>query len=121
VSGQVLGPARIEALRSALESRRDELEAQLGSGGEAAKPVSLDQQSVGRVSRVDAIQQQQMAIAGRDQAEQQLRQVTLALGRIEDGVYGYCLQCGEPIAQARLEAQPQAGLCLDCQSAAEQG
>jgi DnaK suppressor protein len=115
-----LGRQQIEALRAGLESRRDELEKQLGMGGETTRPVPLDQQSVGRVSRVDAIQQQQMALAGREQAERLLRQVTLALKRIDDGVYGYCLQCGEPIARARLEAQPQASLCLDCQSAAEQ-
>ena len=121
MSGQVLGPEQIEALRAVLEARREELEAQLESGGEAARPVSLDQQSVGRVSRADAIQQQQMALAGRGQAEQLLRQVTLALGRIEDGIYGSCLRCGEPISTARLEVQPQAGLCIDCQSATERG
>lgn len=119
MTAKELGKPQIEALRAALETRRVELENQLSMGGEAAKPVSLDQQSVGRVSRTDAIQQQQMALAGREQAEASLRQVTLALSRMEDGVYGYCQNCEEPIAPARLEAQPHAGLCLDCQSAAE--
>ena len=121
VSAKELGQQQIDALRAALESRRDELENQLSMGVEAANPVSLDQQSVGRVSRADAIQQQQMALAGREQAEALLRQVALALSRIDDGVYGYCLNCEQPIAPARLEAQPHASLCLDCQSASERG
>ena len=83
------------------------------------KPVTLDQQSVGRVSRIDAIQQQQMAIANQQQASDMLKRIELALRRIDDGEYGDCLQCGEPIAYARLQAQPFASLCIDCQSARE--
>ena len=86
-----------------------------------AQPVTLDQQSVGRVSRIDAIQQQQMAVASLAQAEQQLGMIERALARIEDGVYGDCLECGEAIAAARLQAQPWASLCIDCQSANETG
>jgi len=119
VSSGAFDRQRLAAFRRALEERRRELEDQLRIGDDAARPVSLDQQSVGRVSRVDAIQQQQMALAGREQAENLLRQVVLALQRIDDGVYGICLHCEEPKAAARLEAQPHAGLCVDCQSAAE--
>ena len=85
----------------------------------ATKPVTLDQQSVGRVSRIDAIQQQQMAIAGHEQASKQLKQVELALHRVEAGKYSFCLACGEPVRFARLQAQPFAELCLECQSASE--
>jgi len=112
---------QLAAFRQALEEKRRDLENQLQIGDDAARPVSLDQQSVGRVSRVDAILQQQMALAGREQAADLLRQVTRALQRIDDGVFGICLHCEEPIAAARLEAQPYASLCVDCQSAAEQG
>ena len=83
--------------------------------------MTLDQQSVGRVSRIDAIQQQQMAIANRAQATQELGRVERALARIDDGDYGSCLECGEAIAVARLQAQPWASLCIDCQSARETG
>ena len=117
---QVFERRQLSAFRRALDDRRRELEDQLQIGDDAARPVTLDQQSVGRVSRVDAIQQQQMALAGREQAESLLRQVVLALKRIDGGVYGICLHCEEPIAAARLEAQPHAALCVDCQSAAEE-
>lgn len=114
-------PEQIETLRDALEAQRLALENQLRLGSDSARPVELDQQSVGRVSRVDAIQQQQMARASQDQAERLLRQVRQALQRIEAGEYGACQNCDEPIAFARLQAQPFARLCIDCQSAAEAG
>ena len=102
-----------------LLEQRQELEAALEGNRESSEPVTLDQQSVGRVSRIDAIQQQQMALANRQQAAARLRQVEQALQRIDAGDYGDCLECGEPIAVARLEAQPWCRLCIDCQSAQE--
>ena len=110
---------QLTSLQAALETQRAELEALLKRGADAAEPVALDQQSVGRVSRIDAIQQQQMARASQQQAAETLRRVEHALQRIVDGEYGYCLHCGEPIAYARLDVQPFATLCLDCQQASE--
>ncbi len=97
----------------------NEITRQLEGSGETTRPVELDQQSVGRVSRIDAIQQQQMAIAGRDQGKQLAQALRGALQRIEDGSYGLCLHCGEAIAHARLEARPEATLCVDCQQKSE--
>ena len=116
----MLQAADIVQLRALLEAQRCELETLLASEQTDSRPVSLDQQSVGRVSRIDAIQQQQMAIASQQQARQQLQLVLRALQRIEDGDYGECLECGETIARARLEAQPFAVLCIACQSAREE-
>ena len=106
-------------MRVLLEARRQELALLLDHAGQAAEPVRLDQQAVGRVSRVDAIQQQQMALANREQAQQLIKRVEQALQRIESGEYGYCMDCAEPIPMARLQAQPQAELCLNCQQASE--
>jgi DnaK suppressor protein len=74
---------------------------------------------VGRVSRIDAIQQQQMASANRDQTIALLQQVDLALKRIESDEYGLCLMCDEPIARPRLQAQPHTANCIDCQTKQE--
>jgi DnaK suppressor protein len=114
-----LNQHQLEELRCLLVARQQELEAQLLITDSSTKPVTLDQQSVGRVSRIDAIQQQQMAIASQKQANQILKQVELSLSRIDSEDYGICLQCQETIAFARLQAQPFAGLCLGCQSASE--
>ncbi len=45
---------------------------------------------------------------------EQLAQVEHALQKIEEGTYGSCDICGQPIDPARLEALPQASLCLNC-------
>jgi len=115
MSAPELTQQQLVQLHSALEDKRQQLE----SSDLDTKPVALDQQSVGRVSRIDAIQQQQMALANQQQSTQLLKRIELALQRIDSGEYGFCLQCEEPIAFARLQAQPFAGLCLDCQSASE--
>ncbi len=116
---EALGGIQIEQLRSLLIEKQRELGAQLSSRDSSTKPVTLDQQSVGRVSRIDAIAQQQMAIANQQQARQLLKHIELALHRIEAGEYGICDRCEEPIAFARLQAQPAATLCIECQSATE--
>jgi DnaK suppressor protein len=110
---------QINKLTNQLKLKQAELELQLEGSRQSTEPVTLDQQVVGRVSRMDAIQQQQMAIANREQSTLLLKLVSTALLRIKSGEYGYCLQCGEPIAFARLNAQPFTPNCLDCQSAME--
>jgi DnaK suppressor protein len=114
-----LSQSQIDEMRVMLKTRWKELEIQLQQGEGHTRPVALDQQSVGRVSRIDAIQQQQIALASKELTTRMLRQVELALQRIELGSYGFCLHCEKPIAFARLQAQPFANLCLDCQSASE--
>ena len=114
-----LNQQQIAEIRDLLEERKQQLESQLTDGDTATKPVTLDQQSVGRVSRIDAIQQQQMAIANQQQSSQLLQRVELALRRIDTGEYGYCQRCDDAIAFARLQAQPWTSLCLECQSASE--
>ena len=116
-----LTKSRVEQLHDQLMLRQQELTDSLDGSSPPAAPVTLDQQSVGRVSRIDAIQQQQMAIANRTQMVQQLSLVAQALQRISKGEYGFCLECGEIINFARLQAQPWVSLCIDCQSQRETG
>jgi DnaK suppressor protein len=78
------------------------------------EPVELDQQAVGRLSRMDALQVQAMAQETSRRRKMQLRRITAALARIGEGEFGYCLECGEEIAARRLELDPTAPLCIDC-------
>lgn len=118
VDAEELTEAQVRELGAALEALRDELEAALESSREGAEVVSLDQ-PIGRVSRIDAIQQQKMAAASRRQQELRLGQVRVALRAIEDGEYGLCKSCEEPIAYRRLQAGPESPLCLRCQGGRE--
>ncbi len=97
-----------------LELKMGELTSLRKVSEQARAPVSLDQQSVGRVSRVDAMQQQAMAQAQERSRALELVQIEQALARIETQEYGYCLECDETIAPKRLEIDPAARLCIAC-------
>ncbi|WP_194756548.1 TraR/DksA family transcriptional regulator [Aliidiomarina indica] len=109
----------LEHYKTKLLELRSELQALGEDAAESQQPVTLDQQSVGRLSRMDAMQNQEMAQANQRRRELLLQRITAALVRIEDDEYGYCEACGEAIAEARLEIDPVATLCIDCQSERE--
>ena len=107
------------AVRATLEALIESLEAALAESAEAAKPVRLDQDAVGRVSRIDAIQQQQMVEAGRRSITSRIQLARSALARLAADEYGDCLACGEAIDPARLAARPESLHCVECQNARE--
>lgn len=106
----------IRQLQEQLQSLETGLEEQLQIGGDASNVVTLDQSKVGRVSRIDALQQQQMALSTRSKSQQRLLKVKSALQAIESGDYGYCRRCDEDIGFPRLQAQPETPLCISCQN-----
>lgn len=100
--------------RAALVARQKELGALSDISAESRETVTLDQQSVGRLSRMDAMQQQAMAQATDRQRAAELVRIEIALRRIDSGDYGYCDECGQEIAEKRLEIDPSATLCVRC-------
>jgi DnaK suppressor protein len=86
----------------------------LGLVAQSAATVELDQASVGRVSRIDAIQQQAMAIGFQGRLQVRKRKLEAALGRIASGRYGLCCDCQSEIESERLEADPATVFCLEC-------
>ena len=115
-----LSPEEVETLRLTLESLKIELKNQIDAGAEAAKPVELDQQAIGRLSRMDSLQTQQMAKATRQQLSLRLTQCSAALLCVGHGTYGNCRSCEEPIGIRRLSARPEAPFCLECQHRLDQ-
>ena len=111
-----LTPEQIEELRSALQERQSELKHLLEVTLEGTRPVDM-QEPIGRLTRMDAIQQQKMTAANRRSNEIRLRQVSSALEAIARDGYGSCRKCEEPIGHRRLKARPEAPYCLDCQDA----
>lgn len=105
--------------RDSLLALQAELESIAATGDESAAVVELDQSKVGRLSRMDAMQAQAMAKASSQRREATLKHITAALKRLDDGDFGLCLNCDEPINPKRLEFDPTATLCIDCASAAE--
>lgn len=77
-------------------------------------PVALDQESVGRLSRIDAMQVQAMALAQERRRKSERAAIAAALKRIEEGEFGYCIECGDEISEARLRNSPTVVKCLEC-------
>lgn len=114
----VLTPDQLEELLTDLVQLREELQRQLEASREGAKPVDLNE-PIGRLTRMDAIQQQKMTEATRRETKLRLMQTEAALLRHESGDYGFCIACEEPVRLARLKVRPETTSCVDCQSRRE--
>ena len=101
-------------LSQRIEDQLHDLEAGESARRESSNTVELDQTRTGRLSRMDALQGQAMAKATAARAQQQVLRLRAALRRLDDGSYGDCIHCDEPIAPGRLEADPAAAICIDC-------
>ena len=100
----------LEDRKAQLEARRAELQARLGRiESELEEPLSEDfaEQAL---EREDDEVLEDLGTAG----QQEIRAIDAALGRIADGSYGICVNCGDPIGAERLDAVPQAPRCRDC-------
>ncbi|HSV29256.1 MAG TPA: TraR/DksA C4-type zinc finger protein [Candidatus Omnitrophota bacterium] len=105
-------------IRQLLTDRLAEVERLELMEHEAARPVELDQQSVGRLSRMDALQMQAMAAEHERRFKAEHHRIIAALQRLEAGEYGYCLSCEAKIPAKRLELDPSVTLCVKCAEAA---
>jgi DnaK suppressor protein len=109
---------QIETLRADLQRLQAELERQISQTRDGAKPVDLDE-PIGRLSRMDAMQQQKMVEANRRASLLRLDAVKRALAAVEEGDYGWCRLCDESIGFQRLQAKPEVVVCIRCQSERE--
>ncbi len=105
---------QIDHFTHKLREQQAELKAREKEGASWRGPVELDQQSVGRLSRMDAMQQQEMAQAEARRRISDLARIEMALNPIAEDEYGWCAECGEAIAYGRLEIDPAAHLCIGC-------
>jgi DnaK suppressor protein len=101
-------------IRLALNNRRAELLQSSADHKDERAPVELDQQSVGRLSRMDALQVQAMAKESERRRLDEVRRIDAALNRLDEGEYGYCVTCGEDIAPKRLAFDRSIPTCIDC-------
>jgi DnaK suppressor protein len=113
-----LTESQIAELVAELHSLQGELQAQCAAAREEARPVDLDL-PIGRLSRMDAMQQQSMAVANRRSLELRLQQIAAAFSAHQEGEYGICRSCDEPVGYHRLKARPETPFCITCQGARE--
>lgn len=107
-----------ERLHSELDAVRGtesevERESDPGAGREpsAAPTHPADEATMNEVN--------QSATALESDAEKRADSLVAALRRLDDGTYGFCVTCGRPIGEERLEARPDADRCLPCQTGTE--
>ena len=104
---------RITYFRERLEGLTKEINEDLSASKDSAGIVELDT-SIGRLSRMDAMQNQQMVLELRRRQENQLLRIQNAIKRVDQGQYGLCGKCKKPIAEERLEASPDVVMCVRC-------
>jgi DnaK suppressor protein len=110
--------AQTAELQEDMVSLRAQLTHLLEISKEDSKPVDLDL-PIGRISRMDAMQQQSMAKAGRAANERRLALLGTALRALKEDDYGFCRECEDPVGFGRLKARPETPFCVECQGARE--
>lgn len=100
-------------IKKTLEKMLQQVEVEVEQLKESARPVAPDN-SLGRLTRMDAIGQKSINEAALNQAKIKLERIKGALKRIENDEYGECVLCGDEIALKRLKAMPEVPTCLDC-------
>ncbi len=105
-----------ERFKKLIETKLSELSQEDALGRDSQSVVALDQQAVGRLSRMDALQSQAMAKAQQTRRDIMAHRLRAALARADTDSYGECEDCGDAIAQKRLEFDPAATKCISCAS-----
>lgn len=105
---------RIALFRPKVEAELDELTVSSAGTSDDRKPVEFDQQSVGRLSRMDSMQMQAMANAVEKRRQNRIAMLRHTLRRMDEGEFGYCAACGEAISLKRLEIDPVVTRCVGC-------
>lgn len=103
-----------KTIRKRLETERQALLHDAEVTAEERGVVTLDQTSVGRLSRMDALQNQAMQVETERRREVELKRIEAALKRLDTDEYGFCVSCGEAIQPKRLDMDPATPVCIDC-------
>ena len=109
----------VKAYKKRLTGMREEVEKLSEVTEEARKPVQLDQTTVGRLSRMDALQTQAMQLETERRRTVEIQRIDAALKRMDEGEFGYCVSCGINIELKRLENDPTTPTCFDCAELSE--
>ncbi|MGI9553824.1 MAG: TraR/DksA family transcriptional regulator [Thermodesulfobacteriota bacterium] len=104
----------LKRFRLLLVKLRDDLIEAEESGSNETNTVELDQARIGRLTRMDALQSQQMALEAQRRRKIQIRKIDAAWQRLENGEFGICSYCEEGIETERLEFDPTTVFCSEC-------
>lgn len=114
-----MNPVQVEYFRRKLLVLQADTQRELDTM--LAVNADQDDREGDQADKASAMEDREFSLINRDRTQALLSQIEQALSRIGNGTYGYCADTGEPIALARLEAQPTATLTTDAQAARERG
>lgn len=109
-----LSKDQLTELRAELERQLGRLKRSMRVSDEALRPVELDQTAVGRLSRMDSLQNQSMTRNLHQREQVKLAHIHQALDRLDGGSYGLCVECGAEVPFERLFVFPEAPTCQAC-------
>jgi DnaK suppressor protein len=107
-------PEQRETLREELLRTLTRLERSMKASNGAARPRDLEQDTVGRLSRIEALQSQGLTHTLAEREKAQLAHIAAALRRLDEGTYGACNGCGGSIPYERLLVYPETLACAAC-------
>lgn len=108
-----MSPDQQQAFVSSIQSRLDEIDREIEATAAESAAISPDV-SIGRLSRLDSMQHQQIALAGKRRLEDERNRLIEARRRIDAGTFGKCFLCGQDIPADRLSIKPDAVSCVSC-------
>jgi DnaK suppressor protein len=114
-----MNPEQLQQAEIRLRALREEVLLEKKQSEEGTSPVELDQARLGRLSRMDEMQQQQMALELDRRRDIQLKRIEGAFLRLEEGTYGHCAGCSTPIETKRIDFDPTVFFCIECAARAE--
>ena len=116
-----LTPSQLEILRKLLDDRETKLQGEVRAANDAAaeRPAALGPEVGDAIDSGDERFRAGMAHVDKQRDQEELMAIDAARGRIADGSYGECVDCGKQIPVERLKAQPTALRCVPCQTAYE--
>ncbi|KQV27208.1 TraR/DksA family transcriptional regulator [Massilia sp. Root335] len=113
-----LTPEQLALLKTMLE-RRIEALSRVEQPPQDTSELPVDEVETSPLDRATVRLLNDLSREAADHHSAEMRQLRQALARFEDGTYGLCEECGQPIGASRLLARPEARLCIDCQTRAE--
>jgi DnaK suppressor protein len=102
-----------EEIKQEILEEIDKTERLITEYKEMTKPVAPDD-AIGRISRMDAINNKSVTEASLRQAEEKLKNLNRVLSRVGTRDFGICIKCGKPIPEGRIRYRPESLTCVNC-------
>jgi len=108
-------PEEKQHIKSTIERKITKAEREIKELEELTRPIEPEN-AIGRVSRMDAINNKSVNEAALAQTRQKLQKLQKAMTNIDKPEFGSCYKCGEPIPMGRLVVMPESTMCTKCAS-----